>query len=653
MLFDDTGRIIIGKGVQLKPYQLKPLRPYILSTEDEIRDNAGGTLIFDSEFYPNYTLIAFRDIKTDKIIKFELGENHDFNQQKLSWVLHSYTCVGFNSFKFDIPLLWMAFANQNTKLLHEAALKLIFENVWRDELTKEFGFKIYPTKHIDLIEVCPLRGSLKLYGARLFCKRIQELPYHPNTILDADQCNIVADYCINNDLPVTKLIYENLNEQLKLREDLSLQYNMDLMSKSDAQIAEAVIGSEIKSFTGKWPKKPKLDTSEPFYHNFNVPQNMFFQTDYMKGILNTISKARFSLDGTGRLEIPPDINGLRIRLGNSVYRMGIGGLHSSEGTRAIIANNEFDLLDVDVASYYPAIVLNLGLFPKHLGEVFLTVYGMLRDRRITAKKAEQIAISECLKVTINGTFGKTGSPFSFLYAPEMTIQITVGGQLYLLMLIEYLELNRIEVISANTDGIVIKCKKDQNDKYNQIKKEWEKITGFETEETKYRAIYSRDINAYLAIKHNNEFKGKNIFYDPWRGKTAKDGYWRFQKNPNAQICCEALEQLILNTIEPEITIKACRDFNKFLTVKNVAGGAHKDGEYLGKVIRWYHAEKIHGTINYVTSNNKVPETEGALPCMELPDQMPTNIDHRWYINKTIDMAYDLGYYHKAKQVEFF
>ena len=56
---------------------------------------------------------------------------------------------------------------------------------------------------------------------------------------------------------------------------------------------------------------------------------------------------------------------------------------------------------------------------------------------------------------LNGTFGKTGSPYSVLFAPEMMIQTTITGQLALLMLIEHLETASISVISANTDGIVI------------------------------------------------------------------------------------------------------------------------------------------------------------------------------------------------------
>lgn len=646
ILLNDENQIIISadKSVKLLPYRPRKPIPFTTMSDEEITAGAGGILIFDSECFKNYFLIAFKDTKTKKIILFI----PPFNQFKLSWIMHNYTCVGFNSLKYDLPLLWLSYKTQDTKTLKEASNALI-NGMWYKELQKEFDFTIHPTAHIDLIEVAPLRGSLKLYGARLHAKRIQDVPWGGNNSLEDWQIPVTQDYCIN-DLDTTELLFDNLTEQLKLRTDLSREYRQDLMSKSDAQIAEAVIGSELMRLKGKYPSKPKIESEA--IHKFNVPENMFFQTEYMQEILKTIAAADFGINENGRLESPKEIQNLKINIGNSIYRMGIGGLHSSEESRAVKAN-DCELVDVDVASYYPAIVIQNKLFPKHLSEDFLTVYKGLVDRRLEAKKLKNIAVSENLKVTINGTFGKTGSPFSILYAPEMTIQITVGGQLYLLMLIERLELVGIPVVSANTDGILIKCPINKKDEMQRIVKEWETTTGFITDETNYKAVFSRDVNAYLAIKENGEVKGKNILYDPWNGKSAKDRYWRFQKNPNAQICVEAIENLIVRYIPIEKTIRECTDMKKFVSVKNVKGGAHRNGEYLGKVVRWYMAKDEQGTINYILNGNKVPDTEGAVALMDLPDELPTNINFDWYIQRANEMLQDIGYYAKSKQIVFF
>lgn len=644
--------LTVDKKVQLLPY--KPREPIarLMATDQEILDNAHTDLIIDTELYPNYWLLACKIIKIQKYFTFELIFDQDcyFNEQKLSWIMHNYRTIGFNSLSYDLPMIWAACRKQDISYLKQISDEIIYQNTWRQVLEKEFGFKIFQTSHIDLINVCPLKGSLKLYGARLHAKRIQDLPIDINSNLDDRSVDFIRDYCYN-DLDTTELLFVNLSEQIKLREELSTQYKTDCMSKSDAQIAESVIGAELKHLTGKCPKKPNIQSSN--VHKYNVPTNLYFQTPYMQNTLQTIAKAEFGLDGNGRLIAPKEITNLKINIGNSIYRLGIGGLHSSETNMAVKADDEYVLIDKDVASYYPRIVLNLGLYPQHLGKDFLTVYQTLVERRLQAKKAKNIAIAECLKITINGTFGKTGSPYSFLYAPEMTIQITVGGQLYLLMLIELLELSNISVVSANTDGIVIKCHRSKLEQMNTITKQWESITGFETEETEYEALYSRDVNSYMAIKKDRTAKGKNNYYDPWRGKSARDGYWQFQKNPTAQICVEAIEKLICNNIAIEQTIKECTDITKFVSIKNVTGGAHKNREYLGKVVRWYYSTDIVGTINYISSNNKVPDTEGARPCMDLPNEFPSDLNYDWYIAKATEMLYDMSYLSKPQQLKFF
>lgn len=648
MQITNDGLLLAGKhSAELKPYVARDFKPYEIMTDDELIANAGSDLTVDTENYLNYFLIAFKHLKSKRVYYIE----PPFNPRQLAWIMQSYRTIGFNSIKYDLPLIWLSYYHQDLQQLKEASNRLI-SGMYPTDFKREYNIDIIRTAHIDLIEVSPLRGSLKLYGARLHAERIQELPYDPYGALTPEQINVVRNYCFN-DLDITELLFNNLTEQLKLRTDLSIEYHQDLMSKSDAQIAEAVITSELKRVTGKWPQKPKIDEIQNVEFKFIPPSNMFFQTEALNQVFQTICNATFTLDLNGRLFKPKEVDNLKIQIGNGLYRIGAGGLHSSEKCVAVKANDDHYLYDRDVASFYPAIVLQCKLFPKHLGEAFLTVYQGIVDRRLAAKKAGNIAISENLKVTINGTFGKTGSPYSVLYAPEMTIQITVGGQLYLLMLIEQLELNNIPIVSANTDGILVKCPKDKKDLYLHIVGMWEKITGFVTEETEYKAMYSRDVNSYLAVKLDNKVKGKNTFYDPWRSTNPKDLYWRFQKNPNAQICIEAVEKQITESWPIEETIKACQDICKFLVVRNVTGGAHKDNYYLGKTVRWYHARGELGVINYIKSNNKVPDSEGSRPCMDLPNTFPEDIDYQWYINRAKDMLYDMAYLERPRQISFF
>jgi hypothetical protein len=244
-----------------------------------------------------------------------------------------------------------------------------------------------------------------------------------------------------------------------------------------------------------------------------------------------------------------------------------------------------------------------------------------------------------LKLTINSSFGKFGNKYSRLYSPQLLLQVTLTGQLSLLMLIEMIEFAGISVVSGNTDGITIKCPKSRLEELDAISKEWEAKTNFQLEDGFYKAVYSRDINNYIAVKDDNSLKLKGAF--------SKAG---LQKNAETLICVDAVQQLIVNNVPIEKTIRECKDIRRFTSARNVKGGAEKNGVYLGKVCRWYYAEKEQGCINYVSSGNKVPKTDGAKPCLDLPENFPNNINYERYIEIVIEMLYDIGYL-KTKQQE--
>jgi len=65
--------------------------------------------------------------------------------------------------------------------------------------------------------------------------------------------------------------------------------------------------------------------------------------------------------------------------------MGIGGLHSCEKSQYVVADENTLLVDGDVKSYYPSIILQQKLSPKAMGKDFITIYQSIVTRRIKAK----------------------------------------------------------------------------------------------------------------------------------------------------------------------------------------------------------------------------------------------------------------------------
>jgi len=186
-----------------------------------------------------------------------------------------------------------------------------------------------------------------------------------------------------------------------------------------------------------------------------------FKSHQLNSVFERILNTNFTLATSGAVAMPEWLKAERIELAGVRYQMGIGGLHSVEKSQHIEKNDDYLLFELDVAAFYPNIILQQKLAPKSLGEPFLKVYESIVNRRIAAKRKGDKVADATLKIAINGSFGKLGSKYSALYSPDLLIQTTITGQLALLMLIERMEAAGISVKSANTDGIVIHCNKSK------------------------------------------------------------------------------------------------------------------------------------------------------------------------------------------------
>jgi hypothetical protein len=592
-------------------------------------------LIVDVEVFENYFLVVFTHVKSGKV--FWMDSDTEGMTLGLYWILSNCLTVGFNSLTYDMTICFAACADKPTWHLKQISDKIIKENANPSELYREYRFKKFPINHIDLIEVAPLYASLKTYAGRLHAHKIQDLPFPPDTILTQDQIAIVKWYCVNDTFN-TRVLRYCLEEQIELRYELGNEFKVDLRSKSDAQIAEAVISRELKRITGRFPTKPIIAIGTTY--QYIVPYYLNFQSDLLKYALTTVAQAKFVVDHTGSVAMPQEIKDLKLEMNGSIYRMGIGGLHSSEQSVSYKSDDEFILVDKDVISYYPFIILNLELAPPHLGESFLHVYRTIVDRRIEAKRAGNKAAADSLKIVVNGTFGKLGNMYSIIYSPDLLFQVTLTGQLTLLLLIERLEYAGIHVISANTDGIAIKCPRPLKSKMDSIVHEWEFDTRFETESSEFTALYSRDVNNYIALKTDGKIKSKGAY--------AKPSYpaEQLHKNPTSGICLDAVLLYLTESIPIETTIRACIDITKFVSVRTVRGGAARvqpsGNSYIGRTVRWYYATGVEGELVYITSGNKVPRSDGAKELMVLPDSLPEDIDYSWYIKEAERILIDIG-----------
>ena len=642
------------------------------STFAHISDNV---IICDTECYVDYWLCKFSNGA-----EYQLFDGNPLDITGLKLELSHNSIVTFNGIAYDFPMIEAALDGYDNKSLKALSDRLIMT----DE--RVYAKSLNWIDHIDLFNVVPGDGSLKAYGAKMHTHKLQDLPLHPDSTIDWPQRIELREYC-GNDVVVTGELYERFRTQINLRIDIGEEYGIDVRSKSDAQIAEAVMKKTL-SFK---VVKPEYKPGETFY--YRPPEWLkFINLD----LIERISMLPFSITESGgvtphfnadfidwgdtqqRVDInrkfvkrPKDWKYTPLKIRNSSYTIGVGGLHSNEEKTLHRTDENCVLRDHDVASYYPSLILRTGIYPKQIGPIFTKIYTEWYDKRLKAKRKGDKKTANTLKTLLNGTFGKLGSRFSIFYAPSEMLQVTLTGQLAILMLIELMEYSNISVISANTDGIVLKCPRNLEWLADEVIKYWESITGFETERTDYTLLASRDVNSYCAIKPDGEVKLKGALAPSEPGASG----W---PNPTGQICVTAAIEYLKNGTSVEKTIKECKDIREFIYARAVRGGGilnkrpmfpkivtkqrkmalleeygfadydelrawgNADTEYLGKVVRWYYCTESCAWIQYKTSGNQVPRSQGCKPIMELPNQLPDDIDYNWYIKETNDLLTDIG-----------
>ena len=586
-------------------------------------------VVFDIETYINYTLFSFSDLDGTKFVELEMYKGKELDRAKLKKVLKSYTIITFNGENFDMPITFAAIAGascERIKYICDAIIRT-GEPGWKT--CQRFNIKPFDVNHIDIKEPSPgVAVSLKLYGGRLNAPKLQDLPIEPSAKITPEQREPLRLYC-RNDLATTARLYRAVENEIDLRRAMTEQYNVDLRSKSGAQVAKAVIGHQLKS-VGVSPRVRKVSAGTSY--KYKMPEFIRFESEQLNDLKQLVIKADFVVNDKGSVLIPDELKKV-INFDGAKYKIGIGGLHSQEKKQAVVCGENQIFGEFDYASMYPFIILNQNLYPKHLGPKFLTMYKDIVERRIKAKKSGDKDTANSLKLVINSSFGLFGNRYSFLYSPDLLIQTTITGQLCLLMLIEKVVAAGGKVVSANTDGINIICSKN---KFTEIKAQLDSSdleTGMELEFTPYQATYNESVNSYIAVMPDGKVKTK--------GNYALPG---LMKNPVNVVCIEAVIEY-LTTGKPIIdSVEGCKDITKFLSVRTVNGGAVWREQYLGKVVRFYHSKDGH-SINYKKNGNKVPNSDNCAPLMDLPDNFPDDLDLNWYTNEAIKMLGLVGVNH--------
>jgi hypothetical protein len=640
-------------------------------------------LIYDIETLKEFFLVGVMDVETGMYYEFEVNKN--VNQLvkfvRFAQAHKQYHWVGYNNLRFDSQVVEWILRNHEeweelgslevcAKIAQKAADVIHDANY---EVLPEFSEYKLSLKQIDLFKINHFdnknrRVSLKRLEFEMDLENIEEMPIHHNKEnLTDEEIVLIKDYC-KNDIHATYEFYKVTigetdhplykgNNQIQLRMDIQEEFGIPCLNYSDSKIGDEMIKKYYcaeKGITYKDLKK-KGTFRKPFSVGSCVAHYVEFKTKELKDFLNRIKKVTLSLqdDFKEQLEF----------YGNT-YTFAKGGLHTENGPKVFEADEDHLIVDWDVSSYYPAIIINNGRYPVHLGKEFLAGYKQMFEKRLElkplAKKDRKIkGIVGALKLAVNSVYGKSSDMQSWIYDRKLTMFTTITGELSLLMLIEKYELAGIKVISANTDGVTILVNKSLVDKMDEINKWWSDVTQYELERTDYQKIIFSTVNDYLAIKTDGDVKKKGDFLTDFE----------LHKNKSARIVPIALEHFYVHSVPVEDTIKSHGNIFDFCLRQKASKDFHYEGinrstgetTTYNKLIRYYvskSGEKLLKVKNPDCTTNAadVSQVEAgewlSTVCNHLTKDHPMgNINYDYYIERANKIIYKIQTEGKKRKIE--
>jgi hypothetical protein len=596
---------------------------------------------YDVETYPNYFLVGFKfptgEVYQYGFTEFDISQIHGL-REFINWVEQSaFNLSSFNGNGYDDPVLSTFLESPSVDTSYQTSVALIEQGV----KTWMFNRDIVS---IDLMQVMPKRMSLKKAGVCMRHKKLEELPYDPHSPLTPEKMAHIATYNIN-DLDITQELGIELEDELQLRHELSNEYGVDLRSKGRATCAELILCSVMASKTGlkkatlkniareNVEKSPVFNVQPAFWFK-DLPVNRYptLQCVIDKG--NEIFNRRIHVMN---YQLTKGCLESTIFIGDRWYNMGIGGLHSMDGAGAWESDSNFTLMDVDVTSYYPALMLTQGYSPRHWiiegVDYFRETFKAIVDERVAAKKTDPPKAKR-LKIVINGTFGKTNDPFSALYDPYIMASVTVTGQIALIALVAMVHDVGGNVISANTDGITIKYPTDLGPTIEAVVTEWETLTKLDMEYCEYTGFYQKDVNNYIAVPTEGSLKTKGVFNIPAMGEID------MEHTPTAQIVSRAVKDRLETNKDMVLSITECKDIQEFLYTQNASKKFNVTwrGQRLDNMVRFYKSlggTEILKTPKEGGTSELLSKSEGVTPLPNLPDSFATinDINYEWYIQE--------------------
>ena len=459
---------------------------------------------------------------------------------------------------------------------------------------------------------------------------------------------------------IDKMLYYNRNdvflvcetvrqkpEEVKLRYAITKAFKINVLCSSRANIADKLVVKFYSDMSGLHRDKfikLRTERTKLSFKKIIFP-HIKFKTEQLQKLLAEMKEVvitRTSKDAFNKT----------VKFYGTTYTLATGGIHSVDPPRICKSDeNKYVYIHWDYTSYYPSIMIEYEICPKHLNKsVFKKMVSYMKDTRVKCKHGGDIPVisgvpnnigAEALKIVINSIYGKLGSEIFFLYDRFAQMQVTINGQLMTMNLIESLELEGIHVISANTDGIVLKLPVDKREIFKKVTDNWNKEMKMSADGEEYKLIVSRDVNNYFDIQTDGTIEYKGALDPKQYIKDLKKGY-------DMPIVAKAVFEYFVNNTPVMTTLRNHKDILDFCKTQNigkkfkvlylkVVDGIVKEHQ-VQRYVRYYVSSKGVILLKEDDDTGKRSRLASGLPVKLLNslDDKPIEdreIDYKYYYNE--------------------
>lgn len=613
---------------------------------------------FDFEVFPSWWLCVFGDMNGDTVSESEKenftivhSDQPNARDTLIKLLTEPGVCVcGYNIKHYDLIIanaIYQGFAPEQVRIINDIIINPGVAYSTKEHIRLQpFTKRKFKTVYEDLMD--DNSGSLKELEANLGLNILESSVPFDKLNLTEDDKNEVIKYCKQDVYATMKYFEKIVIYYCRNKELICKTFNIDMTQayvSTNATLVGLVLGARKSSFNDEYKSEISLPIKIKEYCYENIPHD----------VLEKLLSSGDSFDTILFDNI--------VTFGNGGIHSTIKGYNSDTDALYVESDDEYCLLNIDAASYYPSIMIQFGLLSRAVKdpERFKSIF----DTRIAIKaKAnptkEDEEFNMASKLVLNTTFGASGNKWLALYDPYMCTSVCRVGQIFLAAFANkiYKYVPNIKIVQTNTDGILVYVKRDYIAKLQEFVNEWQSVSGINMEIEQVERIWQKNVNNYMLTekdKHGTE-------------KVKSRGQWLKNENHRvggvkvspltAFVCANAARSYLMNGDDIVKSIVSCTNLQDFAisctkgpsysaVVHRLLNGmdvpltranrvyATKSTEY-GKL---YKLKKYKGNISY-TQMPSTPEH-----CKTINDDLSKynfndikkDLDYMYYIGRTYEL----------------